>query len=59
MAYKKLSELRPIQADLNLWRCKHCNVGVLTRDRPGHLRRCQRVDTDVEKHFRFDRDLAA
>jgi len=60
--YKTVSQMRPkTEADYHhLWRCNHCTVGVLTRDRGGHLVRCQgKQQGKVEAHFRFEKDLAA
>jgi hypothetical protein len=61
--FKTISQMRPKTEDADyhhLWRCKHCSVGVITRDRGGHLARCQGGKKgEVEAHFSFERDLAA
>lgn len=37
--------------DLTVFRCKHCRIGVLRRDREGHLQRCQGHIENVRWHF--------
>lgn len=58
MNYHRLSGAQKLRysrqanlAEYEIYRCKHCRVGVIKRDRAGHLLRCQGIEVDVWRHF--------
>ena len=58
MNYHRLSKAKKLRYarqgstdDYSIYRCKHCRVGVIKRDRAGHLLRCQSIEAALWRHF--------